>query len=321
VSWTEEDLKYLRENAGKLPHAEIAAKLNKTRKAVTNKCWKLGLIFKDTFWSEEEIRILKDAYIKAGESGVVSLTKIAALVGRNKSNVCRKAKELGLARNPNRHKREPQPRKPYASEAKYSTPEERYKAWKKVWELRLKEKGHPRGMLGKHHSKEYCEKFKNRVIEEWKNMTPEKLEKRRIKGTQTKIKNGTLNPNINSSNPYSRTKSGKREDLNNTFFRSAWEANIARYFNYVGIKWQFEPKMFVFQDIKRGCVSYTPDFYLPDEDRWVEVKGWMDDKSKTKLNRFKKFYPEEYAKLEIISAKEYKEYAKYSRLIPNWEGR
>ena len=47
------------------------------------------------------------------------------------------------------------------------------------------------------------------------------------------IKNNTLNPMKNQSNPYSRTKSGKRKDLNNTYFRSSWEANIARFYNYL----------------------------------------------------------------------------------------
>lgn len=114
-------------------------------------------------------------------------------------------------------------------------------------------------------------------------------------------------------------QSGKRADLGNIFFRSKWEANIARYFNFVGTKWEYEPKEFFFDGIRKGCVSYKPDFYLPEEDRWVEVKGYMDQKSKTKLKRFAKYYPEEAAKLEIIDKKKYKEFEKYSSLIPGWE--
>jgi hypothetical protein len=111
---------------------------------------------------------------------------------------------------------------------------------------------------------------------------------------------------------------GRREDLDNVFFRSSWEANIARYFNFVGIKWTYEPKQFEFP-VKRGCVSYKPDFYLPKEDTWVEVKGYMDSKSKTKLNRFKRYYPEEYKKLIIIGREEYKEISKHKAIIPYWE--
>jgi len=116
---------------------------------------------------------------------------------------------------------------------------------------------------------------------------------------------------------YSRSNQGKRKDLNDTFFRSSWEANVARYFNFVGIKWEFESKTFWFENIKRGNRSYTPDFYLPEEDRYVEVKGWMDKSSKTKLKRMAKYYPN--IKIEIIAKDEYKAIAKWKRLIPNWE--
>lgn len=119
--------------------------------------------------------------------------------------------------------------------------------------------------------------------------------------------------------PKARHKAGRRADLDNTYFRSSWEANMARYYNFAKIKWEYEPKIFYFEGIKRGTTSYTPDFYLPEEDRWVEVKGYMDDKSKVRLKRFAKYYPEEYNKLEIITKEEYNEYRKYGRLIKGWE--
>jgi len=96
------------------------------------------------------------------------------------------------------------------------------------------------------------------------------------------------------------TKGGKREDLNNIFFRSSWEANYARYLNFLKIKWQYEPKTFLFEKVKKGTLSYTPDFYLPEEDKWVEIKGQMTAKSKVKLRRFKKYYPKEFNKLIIV---------------------
>ena len=62
---------------------------------------------------------------------------------------------------------------------------------------------------------------------------------------------------------------GKREDLNNQYFRSRWEANYARYLNSAGIAWKFEPKSF---DTPYG--TYIPDFYLSQFDVYVEVKSW-----------------------------------------------
>jgi len=98
----------------------------------------------------------------------------------------------------------------------------------------------------------------------------------------------------------SRYQGGRRKELNNIYFRSRWEANYARYLNFLNVKWRHEPKMFYFPGIRRGNVSYMPDFYLPDEDRWVEVKGYLDQPSRTKLKRFKKYYPEQFAKLTIV---------------------
>jgi predicted transcriptional regulator len=315
MRWTDKEINYLKDNALKMMQKEIAEHLNKTEGAVRNKCWRLGLVNKENFWTEEEIKSLEIAYKQAGESGVINLTEIADKMNRDKSNVCRKAKELGLTTNKNRIKKESKKTR----SPKYSSNEARKKAISESLKKWHKEHEHPKGMLGKHHSKEYCNELSRRIKGDWERMTPEKLEQRRLKSLKTKTENGTLNSAMNRENPYSRARGGKREDLNNIYFRSSWEANMARYYNFVGIEWEFEPKTFVFTNITRGSVSYTPDFYLPKEDRWVEVKGWMDSKSKTKLKRFQKQYPDEYAKLEIITGKEYKEFAKYKRLIPGWE--
>lgn len=58
--------------------------------------------------------------------------------------------------------------------------------------------------------------------------------------------------------------------------------------------WEHEPKTFWFEQIKRGVRSYKPDFLVTKIDGttyWVEVKGFMDAKSKTKIKRFNKYYP------------------------------
>ena len=131
-----------------------------------------------------------------------------------------------------------------------------------------------------------------------------------------------------NSQPYSRCKGGKRSDLGGIYFRSAWEANIARYLNFLIqqdeiARWEFEPVTFEFHAIKRGIRSYTPDFRVWNTDgnyEWWEVKGWMDSKSKTKLRRFAKYYPEENDRLTLVGASEYNGIAKYHKLIsPHWE--
>ncbi len=85
------------------------------------------------------------------------------------------------------------------------------------------------------------------------------------------------------------------------YFRSKWEYVYAKYLQWqlkAGIiaRWEYEPETFWFEAIKRGVRSYRPDFavYLASGKRyWVEVKGYMDAKSKTKIKRFNKYFPEE----------------------------
>ena len=94
-------------------------------------------------------------------------------------------------------------------------------------------------------------------------------------------------------------KGGYREDLKQ-FFRSTWEANLARYYNFAGIKWIYEPQEFEFYKIKRGNRFYKPDFYLPEQDIFIEIKGWFRPTDKTKIRRFKKYYPIQFMKLHFI---------------------
>ena len=124
-----------------------------------------------------------------------------------------------------------------------------------------------------------------------------------------------------------RSKQGWRTIGGRTiYFRSMWEANFALYLQLQKDRgmisdWLHEPKTFWFDGIKRGCVTYLPDFKVINLDgshEWIEVKGFMDAKSKTKINRFRKYFPEE--SLRIVGAAWYKANgAKLSIVIPEWE--
>lgn len=112
---------------------------------------------------------------------------------------------------------------------------------------------------------------------------------------------------------------GRRTDLNGQYFRSRYEANYARFLNFSKIEWTYEKKTFWFLNIKRGVRSYTPDFFLPATNEFHEVKGWMDAKSKTKLKRMKKYYPE--VNIVVVDGTWFKAANKQGmcRLIPGWE--
>ena len=53
-------------------------------------------------------------------------------------------------------------------------------------------------------------------------------------------------------------------------FRSRLEARWAVFFDSLGIRWQFEPEGFNLR--KHGLGYYLPDFFLPDQNYWIEVK-------------------------------------------------
>lgn len=71
-----------------------------------------------------------------------------------------------------------------------------------------------------------------------------------------------------------------------------------------------------------GVLSYCPDFYLPELDLWIEVKGWMDEQSKIRLDKFGNEYPDENSKLILINEPAYKSIIKdFAEHIINWESK
>ena len=181
----------------------------------------------------------------------------------------------------------------------------RNKAW-------IKEHGHPRGMLGKPQTeksrkvsgalaKEMWANPKSRVnTDEYRQMLSDRA--------KDQHKNGMLNEN------YSRAKMG-RYDINGKeiFFRSSWEANYALYLDFL-IKqgqvksWEFEADTFWFEAIRRGVRSYKPDFKVVTDTGRVEyheVKGYMDQKSKTKISRMAKYHPD--IRLIVIDQEAYRD--------------
>ena len=188
---------------------------------------------------------------------------------------------------------------------------------------KIKKYGHPRGMLGKKHSIEARKKFSEITTKRWQNMSDEKKQAKTKKMIHTKfLKGNYANYRIMCTWKAAwREIGGKKK-----FFRSRWEANYARYLEWLKqnnqIKeWEHEAQLFWFEKIKRGCTSYLPDFRitnLNDSIEFHEVKGWMDNRSKTKIKRMKKYYPE--IKLIIIESKMYNSIKKQMQLIiTEWE--
>jgi hypothetical protein len=85
----------------------------------------------------------------------------------------------------------------------------------------------------------------------------------------------------------------KRVYYKDVCMRSSWETAYAKWLDENCIKWLYEPKAFEITyeyqgDIKENC--YWPDFYLPELNEWVEIKGWWRGAAKNKFDAFKNKY-------------------------------
>ncbi len=108
------------------------------------------------------------------------------------------------------------------------------------------------------------------------------------------------------------------------YLKSLYEINFCHYLNFLlqhkAIQsWEYEPDTFWFEGIKRGVVSYLPDFRVLENNgtfTYYETKGYMDQRSKTKLKRMAKYHPD--IKLILVDKPIYESIKKKSSMIKNW---
>jgi hypothetical protein len=209
---------------------------------------------------------------------------------------------------------------------------------KKQWERDLvgennrywiERKGHPRGMAGKRHTAETLAAVSHASKKTWATWkafgtgqaSPESRDQR-------SKRMAVFMASRPAEKVFTRARGGRRPDLGDTFFRSSWEANYARYLNLLvklgAIKgWEYEPKTFWFEGVRRGTTSYRPDFCIKhkgdDRLEYIELKGWIVAKDRTKWRRMAKYHPT--IKLTIVAPKEYAALKrKWASAIPAWEG-
>ena len=132
----------------------------------------------------------------------------------------------------------------------------------------LRSINNPKSNLGK--TKYNCEYLKK--------MSEERTGKKR----STKIKR-----NIAEGNRLSNQKgyNNGKYFYAGIYFKSSYELKAAQIFDKENIKWKYEPQVFT---LSNGEV-YTPDFYLEDYDKWVEIKGQLIIPNKKKSSSYSKF--------------------------------
>ena len=80
------------------------------------------------------------------------------------------------------------------------------------------------------------------------------------------------------------------------------ELEYAKILDYYGVPWMYEPHTFVLERDDEGRVveAFTPDFYLPDQDLYLEVtvmKQSLVTRKNRKLRKLRQLYPEVKIKL------------------------
>jgi hypothetical protein len=85
-------------------------------------------------------------------------------------------------------------------------------------------------------------------------------------------------------------------------FANRAELECAKVLDYYGIPWEYEPRTFVLEEDEDGRVveAFTPDFYLPEQDLYLEItmmKQSLVTRKNRKLRKFRERYPEARIKL------------------------
>ena len=83
------------------------------------------------------------------------------------------------------------------------------------------------------------------------------------------------------------------------YLKSNWERKFCLYLDLMKkhkyiVDYVYEPETFWFEGIKRGAVSYKPDFrveFPSGKIEYYEVKGYMSSRDATKMKRMKKYHP------------------------------
>jgi hypoxanthine phosphoribosyltransferase len=80
------------------------------------------------------------------------------------------------------------------------------------------------------------------------------------------------------------------------------ELECAKVLDYYRVPWQYEPRTFVLERDEEGRVveAFTPDFYLPEQDLYVEItvmKQSLVTRKNRKLRKLRRLYPDVRVKL------------------------
>lgn len=101
---------------------------------------------------------------------------------------------------------------------------------------------------------------------------------------------------VNRPEPYPNPRNADQD------FSHPSEAEFARILDFYQVKWEYEPMTFPLMWDEAGNITeaFTPDFYLPDADLYVELTTLQQrlvTRKNRKLRRMRSIYPDIKVKL------------------------
>jgi hypoxanthine phosphoribosyltransferase len=102
-------------------------------------------------------------------------------------------------------------------------------------------------------------------------------------------------------------------------FANEAELECAKLLDFYGVPWEYEPRTFVLERDDDGRISeaFTPDFYLPEQDLYVEItvmKQSLVTRKNRKLRKLRRLYPD--ARVKLFYRRDIERLAQRYRLEP-----
>ncbi len=152
------------------------------------------------------------------------------------------------------------------------------------------------------HSRIQTEEINNKRIKKLKGIEYIKREIRkckickkkfRVKETSSQITCGNrkcrakiASPKLKGKTGGYKTKSGRSKFhggyYNNMWMDSSWEIKFAKLLDKYNIKWE-RKNIYLYYNFNETKLKYYPDFYLPIENLYIELKGYWTDKVRNKM--------------------------------------
>jgi hypothetical protein len=100
-------------------------------------------------------------------------------------------------------------------------------------------------------------------------------------------------------------------------FANQAEVECARILDFYGLDWKYEPHSFILESDENGRVleAFTPDFYLPQQDLYLEVtvmKQSLVTRKNRKIRKLRERYPD--VRIKLFTRRDFERLAQKYKL-------